>query len=234
MERGAILLICVLVPLAGAFLLPLVGRISARLRNYCALAMVLASLTCSLALVPDAVAGKIVAFQVPGPLGISFSLSADALAVFMAVVSSLVGALIMLFSFDYISHYENQNEYYLMAVLFLGSMMGLVLSAPIAIKAPRRIPEGEAVSRYEAPRGEDVHYVKGNGSEKPERVKVRAPTLANTASVAKMLEDGYLADLPIVIAAIDPCFSCTDRMVALRDGGESEGRMMSWEEVTRY
>ena len=105
---------------------------------------------------------------------------------------------------------------------------------PIAIKAPRRIPEGEAVSRYEAPRGEDVHYVRGNGSEKPERVKVRAPTLANTQSVAKMLEDGYLADLPIVIAAIDPCFSCTDRMVGIRDGETQEGRTMSWEEVSRY
>ena len=105
---------------------------------------------------------------------------------------------------------------------------------PIAIKAPRRIPEGEAVSRYEAPRGEDVHYVRGNGSEKPERVKVRAPTLANTQSVSKMLEDGYLADLPIVIAAIDPCFSCTDRMVSLRENDENEGRTMSWEEVSRY
>ena len=31
-----------------------------------------------------------------------------------------------------------------------------------------------------------------------------------------MLEDGYLADLPIVIAAIDPCFSCTDRVIAGR------------------
>jgi membrane-bound hydrogenase subunit alpha len=105
---------------------------------------------------------------------------------------------------------------------------------PIAVKAPRRIPEGEAVSRYEAPRGEDVHYVRGNGTEKPERVKVRAPTLANTQSVSKMLEDGYLADLPIVIAAIDPCFSCTDRMVRLNEGPRGEGRTMAWEEVTRY
>jgi NADH:ubiquinone oxidoreductase subunit 5 (subunit L)/multisubunit Na+/H+ antiporter MnhA subunit len=129
MEKGAVLLVCVLVPLAGAFLLPLLGRLSARVRNLSALAMVVASLACSLALVPDAVAGRTSAFAVQGPLGISFSLSADALAVFMAVVSSLVGALIMLFSFDYISHYENQNEYYLMAVLFLGSMMGLVFSA---------------------------------------------------------------------------------------------------------
>jgi NADH:ubiquinone oxidoreductase subunit 5 (subunit L)/multisubunit Na+/H+ antiporter MnhA subunit len=128
MQEGALLLICVLTPLAGAFLLPLLGRLSARLRNYCALAMVLVSLVCAVALVPDAISGRVSAFQIAGPLGISFSLTADALAVFMAVVSSLVGALIMLFSFDYISHYENQNEYYLMATLFLGAMMGLVFS----------------------------------------------------------------------------------------------------------
>jgi NADH-quinone oxidoreductase subunit D len=83
----------------------------------------------------------------------------------------------------------------------------------IAVKSPRRIPAGEAVSRYEAPRGEDVHYVRANGTDKPERVRVRAPTMANLQAVAKMLEDNNLADVPIVIAAIDPCFSCTDRMV---------------------
>ncbi len=86
---------------------------------------------------------------------------------------------------------------------------------PIAVKAPRKVPAGEAISRYEAPRGEDVHYVRANGSEKPERVKVRAPTLANVQVVSHMLKDGYLADLPIVVAAIDPCFSCTDRMIAV-------------------
>jgi len=116
----------------------------------------------------------------------------------------------------------------------LRQLLKQIPEGPIAVKAPRRIPEGEAVSRYEAPRGEDVHYVRGNGSEKPERVKVRAPTLANTQSVSKMLEDGYLADLPIVIAAIDPCFSCTDRMVRLNEGSGGEGRTMGWEEVTRY
>ncbi len=103
---------------------------------------------------------------------------------------------------------------------------------PISVKAPLRIPAGEAVGRYEAPRGEDVHYVRANGTDKPERVKVRAPTLANTQSVAKMLEDGYLADLPIVVAAIDPCFSCTDRMVAVR--GATGSTQMSWEELVQY
>ncbi len=105
---------------------------------------------------------------------------------------------------------------------------------PIAVKAPRKIPVGEAVCRYEAPRGEDVHYVKGNGTEKPERVKVRAPTLANVQAVAKMLENNYLADVPLVIAAIDPCFSCTDRMIVTRDPDGRETGMMDWKALRAY
>lgn len=102
---------------------------------------------------------------------------------------------------------------------------------PITVKAPRKIPVGEAVSRYEAPRGEDLHYVKSNGSEKPDRVKLRAPTLANIQSVAKMLEDRYLADMPIVVAAIDPCFSCTDRLISVRESGRRKKDIMRWEDV---
>ncbi len=102
---------------------------------------------------------------------------------------------------------------------------------PISVKAPRKIPAGEAVSRYEAPRGEDVHYVKGNGTDKPERVKVRAPTLANVQAVAHMLSDGYLADVPIVIAAIDPCFSCTDRLISAAQAGSEKGRILTWPEA---
>jgi NADH-quinone oxidoreductase subunit D len=104
---------------------------------------------------------------------------------------------------------------------------------PVTVKAPRRIPAGEAVSRYEAPRGEDIHYVKSNGTDQPERVKVRAPTLANLQSVAKMLEDRYLADLPIVIAAIDPCFSCTDRMLGLIDQNHDE-KLVGWNDLRSY
>lgn len=105
---------------------------------------------------------------------------------------------------------------------------------PIAVKAPRKIPAGEAFSRYEAPRGEDVHYVKSNGTDKPERVKVRAPTLANLQTVAKMLEDGQLADLPIVIAAIDPCFSCTDRSIIARGYGIRSRKIFRWEDLRTH
>jgi len=105
---------------------------------------------------------------------------------------------------------------------------------PIEAKFPRKVPAGEAVSRYEAPRGEDVHYVRANGTDKPERVKVRAPTMANAASVAYMLKGGYLADVPIVIAAIDPCFSCTDRAIVLRDEKTGCDSTLDWNSLRDY
>jgi membrane-bound hydrogenase subunit alpha len=105
---------------------------------------------------------------------------------------------------------------------------------PINVKVPRKIPAGEAISRYEAPRGEDFHYVRANGTEKPERVKVRAPTLANAASVAHMLKGGYLADVSIVIAAIDPCFSCTDRTILVRDENRGSESRLNWGDLRDY
>jgi NADH-quinone oxidoreductase subunit D len=106
-------------------------------------------------------------------------------------------------------------------------------AGPVTVKAPRKIPAGEVFSRYEAPRGELVHYVRANGTEKPERVKVRAPTLANVQVVAHMLKDGYLADMPIVIAAIDPCFSCTDRLIAVAGSGDLPG-VVTWGQLRDY
>jgi membrane-bound hydrogenase subunit alpha len=107
-------------------------------------------------------------------------------------------------------------------------------AGPITVKAPRKIPAGEAFSRYEAPRGEDVHYVRGNGTDKPERVKVRAPTLANLQSVARMLEGNNLADVPIAIAAIDPFFSCTDRTIRVRDLSAGREGVVPWESLRAY
>jgi len=80
------------------------------------------------------------------------------------------------------------------------------------IKVPLAVPKGEAVSRVEAPRGELIHYAKSNGTTKLERYKVRAPTLANLPSVCQTLMGSHLADVPIILAGIDPCFSCMDRM----------------------
>lgn len=114
------------------------------------------------------------------------------------------------------------------------SLIRDIPEGPISVKAPRKIPSGEAFSRYEAPRGEDVHYLKANGTDKPERVKVRAPTLANLAAISRMLEGGHLADVPITIAAIDPCFSCTDRMISIADRESGREGVMDWMSLREY
>jgi membrane-bound hydrogenase subunit alpha len=104
----------------------------------------------------------------------------------------------------------------------------------VAAKVPRKAPAGVAVSRYEAPRGEDVHFVRGNGTEKPERVRVRAPTMANLEAATESVVGAFVADIPIAIASIDPCFSCTDRMaIVLRDPKKGT-RVTTWEELRRY
>jgi len=102
----------------------------------------------------------------------------------------------------------------------------------IAVKAPLRIPAGEVISRTEAPRGENIHYIRSNGTDKPDRVRVRAPSEANWRGVKHMLEGGYLADVPITIAAIDPCYSCTDRAIVIDSGSGTE--VMDWQSLRQY
>jgi NADH-quinone oxidoreductase subunit D len=77
---------------------------------------------------------------------------------------------------------------------------------------PNMVEEGEAISRYEAPRGELLHYVESDGSDTPARVRVRAPTLANWPTVVEGLKGSYIADTPMIVAGIDPCISCTSRI----------------------
>jgi formate hydrogenlyase subunit 5 len=79
------------------------------------------------------------------------------------------------------------------------------------VDAPRNVPEGEAVNRVEAPRGELFYYVKGNGTAFPERVKIRTPTFANIPSFLQTAIGENIADVPPNFVSLDPCFSCTDR-----------------------
>jgi NADH-quinone oxidoreductase subunit D len=92
------------------------------------------------------------------------------------------------------------------------------------------IPPGEAVGRYEAPRGEDIHYVVSNGTMYPERVKVRAPTYNNLLPLGPMLIGDTIAEIPITIASVDPCFSCTQRITIVEDKKE---KIMMMDELRR-
>jgi Ni,Fe-hydrogenase III large subunit len=82
----------------------------------------------------------------------------------------------------------------------------------LKVRAPFMVPENEAVAVAEAPRGELIYYGKSNGTDKPERIKMRTPSYANLLSYRPVLLGQHLADLPLIIASTDPCFSCCDRV----------------------
>lgn len=81
----------------------------------------------------------------------------------------------------------------------------------IAVKVKGNPPANEAVMRSEAPRGELLYYAKGNGTRNLERLKIRTPTFANLPSLLISLPGCELADVPVIVLAIDPCICCMER-----------------------
>jgi Ni,Fe-hydrogenase III large subunit/Ni,Fe-hydrogenase III component G len=88
-------------------------------------------------------------------------------------------------------------------------------SGPIMADVSNIEPEYAGVSSVEAPRGEAHHYVLTGIEQHPYRWRVRAPTYANLQSIPTILEKMTIADAPISIGSIDPCFSCTERIAVV-------------------
>ena len=73
------------------------------------------------------------------------------------------------------------------------------------------IKPGEYMCRHEAPRGQLSYKVVTNGTDKNERVSIHVPTFKNAPTIPTMLKGNSVADAGLIIASIDPCFSCMDR-----------------------
>jgi Ni,Fe-hydrogenase III large subunit len=92
------------------------------------------------------------------------------------------------------------------------------------------IPPGEGIGTHEAPRGETFHYVRSDGSNRPVRHKVRAPTFMNLPTYKATVKGESIADASIILAAIDPCYCCTERMAIIDPKGR---RLFNGTELVR-
>jgi Ni,Fe-hydrogenase III large subunit/Ni,Fe-hydrogenase III component G len=91
--------------------------------------------------------------------------------------------------------------------------LSAIPDGPICAEIKDEIPAGRVgVSVVEAPRGEAVHFVMTGGDNRPYRWRVRAPTYPNLQAVPAMVLNGTIADVPITLGSLDPCFSCTERL----------------------
>jgi NADH-quinone oxidoreductase subunit D len=73
------------------------------------------------------------------------------------------------------------------------------------------VPAGEVYLATESPRGELGFYIVSDGTPKPYRVHVRAPSFANLQTLSKMCEGLLLADVVAAIGSIDIVLGDVDR-----------------------
>ncbi len=73
------------------------------------------------------------------------------------------------------------------------------------------VPAGEVYQAIESPRGEMGYYIVSDGTAKPYRVHMRAPSFANLQTLAKMCEGGLIADVIAAIGSIDVILGDIDR-----------------------
>jgi NADH-quinone oxidoreductase subunit D len=74
-----------------------------------------------------------------------------------------------------------------------------------------KVEPGEVYVAVESPRGELGNYLVSDGSSKPYRLHVRAPSFANLQGLPTMMEGGLIADAVAVIASTDPVMGDVDR-----------------------
>jgi NADH-quinone oxidoreductase subunit D len=73
------------------------------------------------------------------------------------------------------------------------------------------VPEGEVYNAVESPRGEMGYYIVSDGTAKPYRVHMRAPSFANLQVLQKMCEGRLIADVVAAIGSIDIVLGDIDR-----------------------
>ncbi len=97
----------------------------------------------------------------------------------------------------------------------------------------KHIPEGYGIGRAEAPRGEVFHFVVSDGSNSPVRLKIKAPSYSNIATFKKSCIGQSISDATISLAAVDPCYCCTERLAVALDR-KSGKRIMNAKEIIEH
>ena len=133
---------------------------------------------------------------------------------------------------DLEARFEVRMKELLVSCFAIRTIVDNLPSGELAVRFPRKVPAGETISRVEAPRGEAFYYIKSGGGESPTRLKIRTPSLCNWTSALNKSIGHQLADVPMLIAGMDPCFSCNDRMITVRRKNDSQ--TLSWSQIREY
>jgi NADH-quinone oxidoreductase subunit D len=74
-----------------------------------------------------------------------------------------------------------------------------------------KVPAGEVYVAIESPRGELGCYLVSDGSAKPYRLHIRAPSFSNLQTLPHLMRGGMIADAVAIISSVDPIMGEVDR-----------------------
>jgi NADH-quinone oxidoreductase subunit L len=121
-----------IIPLVGAILVPVIGAVNGRLRNWFAVLVAFVGAAYAVSMIPQVLGihgeAKDLVFPWIPQIGLKAGVLLDPLSVFMSNVASCISFLIVLYSLGYMAHEKGLNRYYFFILFFIGGMNGLVMA----------------------------------------------------------------------------------------------------------
>ena len=117
-------------PLVASVFVPAIEKKGDKIRNYYVIAVAAVTAALALSLVPGVFSGSGVPTEstIPWFGGVNAGVYIDPLSVLFACLVGFFGLIIVIYSWGYMKGEEGLSRYYFMILLFIGSMIGLVIS----------------------------------------------------------------------------------------------------------
>lgn len=131
MEIAVLIYLMVFMPMAGALVSYLIGRVSKKARNYFVSGLTVLEFVLSVVLVALDAGREGMLIYVPEICGMGLTFTIDGFRVLYAAIACFMWMCTSLFSGEYFAHYRNRNRYYLFQLLTLGATTGIFLSADL-------------------------------------------------------------------------------------------------------
>lgn len=106
-------------------------------------------------------------------------------------------------------------------------------AGPVLTEGFHYTPYKFALGYVEAPRGEDIHWSMLGDNQKLYRWKCRASSYNNWPPLRYMLRGNTISDAALIVASIDPCYSCTERVTVI-DVRKKSVKIIPYKEIERY
>jgi NADH-quinone oxidoreductase subunit L len=121
-----------IIPLISSLFVPLTERLGGKARNYFAVLVSLVTTVLALSMIPDVYFNTLNSSESNVPwipeIGTSLGVRVDPLSVFFASLIAFFSLVVIIYSVGYMAGEEGLTRYYFFMLLFMGSMIGLVMS----------------------------------------------------------------------------------------------------------